>query len=123
MCFTDADVKVIERWMYRNARPLDLARWRFYFEQGGAEEVLKALAAYQNEDGGFGHALEADSWNPGSAPIQTATAIERLLELPLKGSEHPVIQGILMYLDSGADFENGRWKLAVPSNDRYPHAP
>lgn len=57
------DYEGIRRWMYRNARPLDLARWRFHFEGGGAAPVLEALSAYQNEDGGFGHALEADAWN------------------------------------------------------------
>lgn len=60
----------IRRWMVRNARPLDLARWRFHFEGGGVEPVLEALSAYQNEDGGFGHALEADAWNPHSTPIE-----------------------------------------------------
>jgi hypothetical protein len=50
------DYEVIRRWMYRNARPLDLARWNFHFEKGGIPPVLEALSAYQNEDGGFGHA-------------------------------------------------------------------
>ena len=47
------------RFMYRSARPVELARWQYHFEQGSKENVLKALAAYQNEDGGFGHGLEA----------------------------------------------------------------
>lgn len=43
--------------------------------------MLTYLQAYQNQDGGFGHALEPDSWNPNSTPIQTATAIEILEEI------------------------------------------
>lgn len=113
----------IKGWIYRNARPLDLARWKFHFEQGRPEEVLEALSAYQNEDGGFGHALEADSWNPFSTPIQTTTAIEKLLEIRFNDVRHPLIQGILRYLASGADFEEGRWKNTVSSNNDYPHAP
>lgn len=33
-------------FIYRDARPLDFARWHYHF----------ALAAYQNKVGGFGHA-------------------------------------------------------------------
>lgn len=55
-------------FVYRNSRPLDIARWQYHFEDGSKEAVLTALAPYQNEDGGFGHALEPDSWNPNSTP-------------------------------------------------------
>ncbi|WP_340022703.1 hypothetical protein MHI24_27435 [Paenibacillus sp. FSL K6-1096] len=117
------DYEGIRRWMYRNARPLDLARWRFHLEGGEAAPVLEALSAYQNEDGGFGHALEADAWNPHSTPIQTATAVERLLELEFTDAEHPLVQGILTYLDSGADMDGRTWRNVVASNNDYPHAP
>lgn len=113
----------IRRWMVRNARPLDLARWRFHFEGGGIAPVLEALSAYQNEDGGFGHALEADAWNPHSTPIQTATAVERLLELEFADAGHPLVQGILKYLDSGVDMDGRTWRNVVASNNDYPHAP
>lgn len=53
-----------KEFIYRNARPLDLARWQFHFEGGGKEAVINALECYQNDDGGFGHGLEPDSWNP-----------------------------------------------------------
>ncbi|WP_310832676.1 hypothetical protein [Paenibacillus pedocola] len=118
-----ADLKVIKNWMYRNARPLDLARWKFHFEAGGVEAVLEALAAYQNEDGGFGHALEADAWNPHSSPIQTATAVERLLEVHFQDNSHPAVQGILKYLDSGAEMDGNTWMNVVASFNDYPHAP
>jgi hypothetical protein len=68
-------------FIYRNARPLDFARWQYHFEGGGKDAVLTALSAYQNEDGGFGHALEPDSWNPNSVPLQTWTATEILREI------------------------------------------
>ena len=51
-------------------------RWKYLFEGGSREDVLTSLAAYQNEDGGFGHALEPDCWNPDSSPIQTWVAAE-----------------------------------------------
>lgn len=110
-------------FIYRNARPLDLARWQYLFEDGSKEPVLTALGHYQNEDGGFGHALEADSWNPNSAPMQTWVATEVLREIECTDSAHPLIQGILEYLKSGQDFDGHRWKRSIKSNDEYPHAP
>ncbi len=110
-------------FIYRNARPLDLARWRRHFEDGSKEAVLAALAAYQNEDGGFGHALEADAWNPNSSPIQTWSATEILREIDFTDSTHPMIQSILHYLASGKDFDGKFWNNTVRSNNDYPHAP
>jgi len=110
-------------FIYHNARPLDLARWQYHFEGGSKKAVLTALAVYQNEDGGFGHALEPDAWNPNSAPIQTWAATEVLREIDFTDSTHPIITGILRYLASGKDFEGKFWYNTVPSNNDYPHAP
>lgn len=118
--------KIMERagdYIYRHARPLDFARWRYHFEEGSKEEVLRALVHYQNADGGFGHALEADAWNPHSSPIQTWMATDILHEIAFTEGEHPIIQGILRYLGSGSDFLNGFWRNTIESNNDYPHAP
>ncbi len=113
----------VRNWMYRNARPLDLARWQYHFEQGKKEAVIDALIVYQNEDGGFGHALEADAWNPYSAPIQVFHAIELLNEIGPPEKQHPILRGIVNYLSSGQDYEDGLWLGVVESNNGYPHAP
>ncbi|MDD4415083.1 MAG: hypothetical protein PHR14_11185, partial [Oscillospiraceae bacterium] len=99
------------------------ARWQYHFENGSKEAVLTALAAYQNEDGGFGHALELDAWNPNSPPIQTWTATEILREIDFTDSTHSIIQGILRYFASGQDFEGHFWYNTLRSNNDYPHAP
>lgn len=114
--------KEVRNWIYRNARPLDYSRWRYHFENGNLDEVLNALAVYQNEDGGFGHALEADSWNPNSSPIQTFQAIKLLREVGLMDKHHAMIQGVLRYLASDADFEKGAWLNTIQTNNDYPHA-
>lgn len=111
------------RFIYYNARPIDLARWQYHFENVSKERVLEALSFYQNEDGGFGHALEADVWNPNSSPIQTWTATEILWEISISDRNHPIIQGILVYLESGSDFNGSVWHNSVKSNNDYPHAP
>ncbi len=111
-------------FIYRNARPLDLALWKYHFENGSRDDVLTALAAYQNVNGGFGHALEADCFNPNSAPIQTWNACEILREINFTDGLHPIIKGILRYLDSGVDFseKHNKWLNSVKTNDDYPHA-
>lgn len=109
------------KWICLNARPVDRARFRYLFENGSREEVLAALAEYQNGDGGFGHALEADCFNPGSSPIQTWAATEILHEIGLE-KDHPIIRGILVYLDSGKDFNGKCWLNTVPANNDYPRA-
>lgn len=111
------------RFVYRNARSLDFARWQYHFEGGNQDNVLNALAVYQNEDGGFGYALEADSWNPNSAPIQTWTATEILREINVTDRAHPIIKGILRYLDSKKDFDGQFWYNTIISNNDHPHAP
>lgn len=110
-------------FVYRNARPLDLAIWQYHFESGSKEAIMHALSAYQNPDGGFGHGLEADNFNPNSAPMQTWKAANIIDGIGFKG-EHPVISGMLDYLESGADFDNEclQWLNTVPSNNDYPHA-
>ncbi|OPJ63602.1 hypothetical protein [Clostridium oryzae] len=123
MKISKSQFDLVKRWMYRNARPLDIARWKYHFENGTKEEVLAALGAYQNQDGGFGHALEADSWNPNSAPIQTWCATEVLHELGITDKNNEIVKGILSYLESGKDFHEGYWYAEIPSNDDYPHAP
>ncbi|MHB1460842.1 MAG: hypothetical protein ACYC1M_06140 [Armatimonadota bacterium] len=117
------DYQQVRNWMYRNSRPLDLARWRYHFEDGSADDVMSALSAYQNPDGGFGHALEPDCWNPNSSPIQTWSATEVIHELRDVPADHPAIQGVLRWMDSGADFDGRIWSGSVPTNNDYPHAP
>ncbi|MDI9482706.1 MAG: hypothetical protein QM315_05940 [Bacillota bacterium] len=51
-----------KEYIYRKARPLDFTRWQYHFENGSKEAVLNTLSYYQNEDGGFGHALEPDAF-------------------------------------------------------------
>ncbi len=123
MALIKPDMEEIRRFVYRNARPLDLARWQYHMEGYSAEPVIKALAAYQNADGGFGSALEADCWNPPSAPIQCGTAVNILWEIGFQDKEHAVVKGLLRYLQSREHFVQGRWENAIPSNNDFPHAP
>lgn len=103
-------------FMYRNARPLDIARFQYHFEDGSKEAVMQALSYYQNEDGGFGHALEADYWNPGSTPLHSRAAGSIISEMDYEDAGHPVIQRLLNWYteresSSHADY-NGAEQVA-----------
>jgi len=123
MNLSQSDFQTIKWWMYRNARPLDIARWQYHFENGNSAEVLKALSSYQNEDGGFGNALEADTWNPNSSPYSATIAIRLLDEIGFSEQSHPIIKGILRYLENTTDFSGDYWPAVICSNNDYPHAP
>lgn len=110
-------------FMYRNARPLDMARFQYHFENGSREAVLNALSYYQNEDGGFGHAVEPDCWNPHSTPLHSSTAGDIIREIDCEDAGHPVIQKLLKWYASGDCFNGKTWEMVVASNNDYPHAP
>ncbi len=110
-------------FMYRNARPLDLARFQYHFENGSRENVVNVLSCYQNEDGGFGHAVEADCWNPNSTPLHTSRASTILMEIGFDDRDHPLVQRLLKWYASGKNFDGNRWAITVESNNDYPHAP
>jgi len=108
-------------WLYRNGRPLDVARYEFLFLNKDKTSVEKILQSYQNEDGGFGHGLEPDSQNPNSSPIQTWMAFEIIEELHLDNQSEIVIK-ILDYLVRTAPKKAGYFFSTIPSNNDFPHA-
>ena len=57
-----------------SARVLDRRRFQRLFEDGPAAPVRDAVAAYRNDDGGFGHALEPDCRAPVSFMMRSAIA-------------------------------------------------
>lgn len=91
--------------------------------------VVAALAAYQNDDGGFGHALEPDTRCPLSLPIYVETALGALTSLPPAdgrgdGGEAEMLGRACDYLDAlatavGAD---GAVPAATPVIERFPRA-
>lgn len=112
------------KFIYTNAHPLELARWQFHFENGSREAVLHSLSFYQNSDGGFGNGLEPDFLNPNSSPMATWAATEILKEIEFSDKNHPIVEGILRYLDSGEHFddEHKQWLNTIPTNNDHPHA-
>jgi len=113
----------VKRWIHKNARPIDLVVWQYHFEGGSAEAVLKELAFYQNEDGGFGSALEPDCWNPDSSPYTTLQAIRILLDVSSGDTNLPMMKEAFRYLLECPHQRDYGWLFSIPTNDGYAHAP
>jgi len=109
-------------WVRRYSRPPEAARWDYCFENGSREQVVRCLAAFQNEDGGFGHGLEPDFWLPASSPIATWTAGRVLLEIGAT-AEDAVVRGMIRYLVGAFDRGLGMWHAVLPETNLHPHAP
>lgn len=107
-------------FIYNNARLLDRRRFEYFFEGGSKEAVISALAAYQNEDGGFGNALEPDIRCPYSQPIATEVAL--LVMDELECFDRDIILGIARYLKS-ITVPTGGFPSELPELNEYPHAP
>ena len=112
------------KYILENARPLELAIYKYYFENESSQAVVDELSKFQNADGGFGHGLEPDFFNPNSSPIATNDAIITLSRVNALDGYSDIVKGIVRYLASHDSFdeEKKRWLFAIDSNKDYPHA-
>lgn len=67
--------KKIKEFIFRNGRLLERMLFSYFFEKGSKDNVIKALVAYQNLDGGFGNGIEPDILCPDSTAIGAETAM------------------------------------------------
>ncbi|MBN2892391.1 MAG: hypothetical protein JXL97_11025, partial [Bacteroidales bacterium] len=107
------------KWLYRNGRPIDVARYEYLFHGTKKESVERALKSYQNNDGGFGHGFEPDFQNPFSSPIQTWMAFEVIEELNLD-NKNEIVKNVLDYLVNKAPRIDGLYPATIPTNNSYP---
>ncbi|MFN8441314.1 MAG: hypothetical protein U0175_11115 [Caldilineaceae bacterium] len=111
-----------EEFIWKNARLLERVRFAYHFKGGSGEHVTTVLRAYQNADGGFGHALEPDIRCPESQPVPTQHALEFLDEVGFAtGGNAQMVQSACDYLMTITTSEGGvPWLL--PSAQKYPRA-
>ncbi|MBW5485962.1 hypothetical protein [Streptomyces bambusae] len=67
-----------EHFIWLTARVLEQRRFTFHFLGGDPDPVDRALGAYLNDDGGYGHALDPDLRGPLSQPLHCAHALRVL---------------------------------------------
>ncbi len=114
------DRTAAEQFVWSAARLLDRHRYAMLFADGPAEPVLRALSAYRNEDGGFGHALEPDLRCPDSQPGPTLYALEILHEAG--APDGALAAGAAAWCEAISD-SDGALPSALPGFERYPRAP
>lgn len=111
-----------QHYVNSHSRAVDQARFAYHFGEGSADAVLAALAPYQNDDGGFGHAIEPDLRTAASSAIGTQTAFNFLREVGTT-SDEPMVQRAVGYLLRTLDEEQLRWEIVPPAVEDAPHAP
>ncbi|MDF9869723.1 hypothetical protein ACWGNY_31265 [[Kitasatospora] papulosa] len=109
-----------EQFVWLTARVLEERRFAHLFLGGGADVVETALAAYLNEDGGYGHALEPDLRGPVSQPLHTAHALSVLDSIGRCGGLR--VERICRYL-TDVSTKEGALPALLPSQRGYPAAP
>jgi hypothetical protein len=110
------------RFLKTQARPLDRALYEHRFEGGSVDGVLAELAHYQNEDGGFGHALEPDMRTPSSSALATGIGLRVLRELGCS-TEHPMVRKAVEHVLATYDPESKVWRVVPYDTNEHPHAP
>ncbi|HEY2814802.1 MAG TPA: hypothetical protein VGJ03_15155 [Acidimicrobiales bacterium] len=115
----DVDLALANEFMWRNARLIDRLLFAHRFLGGSSEVVVHALRPYQNDDGGFGNALEPDLRGPISQPIHVDMAFRVLHDIGLAPPE--LVARACTYLSSVSG-EEGGVPAILPNVARYPRA-
>jgi hypothetical protein len=115
-----ADLEAAERFLAANGRVLERRRFGRLFGDGPAAPVRDAVAAFRNEDGGFGHALEPDGRGPESQPAAVLTALNVLDEAD--AWDDAMAQSACDWLAT-TEPEGGGTPFVLPGVERWPHGP
>jgi hypothetical protein len=114
------DLPAARTFLAAHGRLLDRSRFAMLADGASPEPVLRALAAYANDDGGFGRALEPDIRDPASQPIAVLAAFDVLHETG--AGEHALARAALDWLGTVAA-DDGGIPFLLPSAADWPHAP
>jgi hypothetical protein len=113
------DVTAARTFVYGNARLLEQLVYEALFGEGDTSAVVKAVAAYQNSDGGFGHGLEPDKRCPSSQPLDVEIALDRLVMVGAGPGD--IVARACEFLIGVAD-PTGAVPVLLPSIAGYPRA-
>jgi hypothetical protein len=114
------DLDAAADFIWRHARLIDRHRFAHLFLGAGAEPVVCALRAYQNPDGGFGHALEPDIRTPTSQPGASMHVLEMLAETG--AFDDPMVDEACDWLTT-ITRDDGGIPFVLPTAMEHPHAP
>jgi hypothetical protein len=115
---THASIEKAADYIWRNARLIERLQFAHEFEGGSAASVVAALRPYQNDDGGFGNALEPDMRTPESQPASTVFALE---VLDATAWDSAIVARVEAWLIS-ITASDGSIPWVLPSVENYPCA-
>lgn len=119
---TENQIRCTEKWIHKNARKFDVAKWDYLFNSGSEENIVVEMLKFQNKDGGFGNGLEADILLPLSAAIPSAEAIFTAYDFELDCTAD-WFKKLLNYFESTLQITPSFWECAPKEFENYPHAP
>jgi hypothetical protein len=96
-------------FLEREGRPVETAWTIATAGKGSQQAVISALAAYQNDDGGFGRNLEVDIKAPDSQPFATRLAMLVLISIGARAGE-PMVRRVEEWLEREQG-EDGCWRF------------
>jgi Prenyltransferase and squalene oxidase repeat len=97
------------QFLHESGRDLDRALFDYTFSGAARDDVVSALASYQNADGGF-HGLEVDIAAPDSNPFATELALQICIEADVP-RDSEMLQSVVRYLEQTQDDE-GSWRFS-----------
>ncbi|MDQ0194605.1 hypothetical protein [Paenibacillus wynnii] len=106
-------------FIWKHGRLLERRIFQYVFQGGSEESILIALKSYQNDDGGFGNAIEPDLRSPESQPLYVEFALRLLYDCNIKSEE--IALNVCDYISKNADLESGIPTI-FPSSSKYPRA-
>ena len=106
-------------FVFRDARLLERRLFATLFEGAPATGVVRAMRAYQNDDGGLGHALEPDVRCPESQPLFVTFGLAALALVDARDDD--LLTGCCEFLETVAD-DRGAVPMILPSAAAYPRA-
>jgi hypothetical protein len=110
------------QYLKTQSRPLDRVIFEYRFEQGPVEQVMHELARFQNDDGGFGHALEPDLRTSTSSALATGIGL-RILKQTQCPADQPMVRRAVQFLRNTFDPQTKVWRVAPEDANSFPHAP
>jgi hypothetical protein len=113
------DVAAAAQFLAGHARLLERRRFAALTGTGRPEDVLIALKAYRNPDGGMG-CLEPDIRTPASQPSAALYAFD--VQQELGATDPELIAGILDWCRAVAN-DDGGVPFVLPTAQGWPHAP
>jgi hypothetical protein len=112
-------LSLARQFMHTQARLLERLLFAVQFEQADPAAVGRLISAYQNPDGGLGHALEPDLRCPESQPLFVEVGLSALQEAGWRDEQ--LCLSICSFLESISD-PSGLVPFILPNALASPHA-